>query len=390
MNKKDIIILARPDHSYEIYKEMIKSNLRFVYCSFKLFPSWSKKIISNPRVRFYGKSYSNCFLLTLLHLFRIYFNKPSLAKYEKPLYEFHLRTMLPFMRPKVIHYWPYFCLDSIKKYKSRNPEVETYADLYYPCEHWVLENIRPILESKGIDSKMAGVEMYAKYLDDLMLFEQNFIVPSKFVAETLRQYFPDKHYIIIPYGLARWNNYKKKTRVEDASQIKSFVYAGGITVQKGCDLLVDYFRSHKELTLHLYGSVPSEQKNFFEQYKGCENIVFHGVVPKNLLQEEVSQYDVGIHMSRFDAYSLSVGEIMGAGLPVIVSKNTGICDLVEEIEAGLSTDCDGINMTKRIEEIRTPAIYNRFLDNLDNYLSKDDKTYGEKMVDFYKSRIKER
>lgn len=38
-SKIDVLLLARPDHSYTIYKGLLKSTLSFIYCSFKLLPS---------------------------------------------------------------------------------------------------------------------------------------------------------------------------------------------------------------------------------------------------------------------------------------------------------------------------------------------------------------
>ncbi len=389
MGKKkiDVLLLARPDHSYTIYKGLLKSGLEFVYCSFKLFPFWTKRLIKNPRVRYYSTNYSNCVLLSALHIYRTTFHKRWLERFEKPLFEFHLKTLLPFVNPKIIHYWPNFCQDSIRIYKERHPEVKTVADVYYPCEQWVLDNIKPKLEVIGLGGCMEQVEVRARMLPDLMAFENNFLVPSKFIADTYRHYYPNKNYIVIPYGIPRWDDYKKKSRKIEREQIKHFVYAGQITYQKGCDLLMQYFVSNQDVELHLYGSVSQGQQQLFEKYKGVKNIHFHGTVPKQLMMKEMSQYDVGIHMSRFDAYSLSVAEMMAAGLPVLVSNNTGIYSQVEKIGAGLVVDLIVKDIEAKIDEIRQPNRYNSFVENLDRYLTSNHKTYEEEILDFYKIEI---
>ena len=391
MGKKkiDVLLLARPDHSYTIYKGLLKSGLEFVYCSFKLFPRWAGRFIKNPRIRYYDDCYSNCKLLSVLHIYRTTFHKRWMEKYEKPLYEFHLKFLLPCVKPNVIHYWPNFCLNSIRKYKEKHPEVKTYAEVYYPCEHWVLDYIKPVLEQKGIDCKMENVEMHAQHLQEVMKFEKNFLVPSQFVADTYRQYYPDRNYIIIPYGIPRWEGYEKKEPKRDSEHIKRFVYAGQITVQKGCDLLMSYFEQHSEVELNLYGSVATDQTRLFEKYKGIANIIFHGTVPKSHMLKEMSKYDAGIHMSRFDAYSLSVGEMMGAGLPVLVSKNTGNFSQVEEIGAGLGVDLNGEDIAKQIAKMREPNTYNLMVENLDKYLCSEHKSYEEEIIQFYKSNLHE-
>ncbi len=385
--KKNILILARPDHSFTIYKALQKSNFSFLYCSFKLFPSWSKQFIKNPRARYYSRNYSNCVLLSALHIYRTTFHKRWMERFEKPLFEFHLKFLLPFLKPKLIHYWPNFCQDSIRKYKEKHPELKTFADVYYPCEQWVVDNIIPQLNQLGLGDGMDQVVVRAKMLPELMAFENNFIVPSEFIAKTYRKYYPDKNYIVIPYGIPRWEGYVKKNQRTERGQIKHFVYAGQITYQKGCDLLMQYFDLHKEVELHLYGGVPKEQQQLFDKYKVVENIHFHGTIPKQLMMKEMSQYDVGIHMSRFDAYSLSVAEMMAAGLPVLVSNNTGIYYQVEEINSGLVTKLDEASIADSVNKIRDPEIYNSFVNNLDDYLSSPFPSYEEQMLEFYRRQI---
>jgi len=386
--KTDLLLLARPDHSYAIYKALVGSDLNFVYCSFKLFPSWAKRFVKNPRVRYYTSNYSNCILLSILHIYRTTFKKRWMEKYERPLYQFHLRFLLPFAHPKIIHYWPNFCQGSIKKYKAKHPEVKTFAEIYYPCEHWVVDTIMPLLEEKGLGGSMEQVKDRARMLPELMSFEQNFLVPSEFIANTYRQYYPDKKYIVIPYGIPKWEGYIKHADKTGKEQIRHFVYAGQITFQKGCDLLMEYFCSHNDVELHLYGGVSKEQQHLFEKYKEVKNIHFHGTVPKQYLMKEVSQYDVGIHMSRFDAYSLSVAEMLGAGLPVLVSKNTGIFFQVKQIGAGLGANLDYEDLIAKIDMVRMPDRYNNMIECLDNYLMSNHKSYEEEIIDFYKNSIK--
>jgi len=387
MKRTELLLLARPDHSFTIYKALLKSKFSFLYCSFKLFPSWSKRFIKNPRVRYYSRNYSNCVLLSALHIYRTTFHKRWMERYEKPLFEFHLKFLLPFVKPKLIHYWPNFCQDSIRKYREKHPEVKTFAEVYYPCEQWVVDNIKPQLEKIGFGGSMDQVEIRAQMLPELMAFENNFLVPSEFIADTYRKYYPNKNYIVIPYGIPKWDGYTKKIIKTERGQIKHFAYAGQITYQKGCDLLMDYFKNHKDVDLHLYGSVSHGQEQLFDKYKDIVNIHFHGTVPKQLMMKEMSQYDVGIHMSRFDAYSLSVAEMMAAGLPVLVSNNTGIYSQVEKIGAGLVVNLIVKDIEAKIDEIRQPNRYNGFVENLDKYLTSNHKTYEEEILDFYIKEI---
>ncbi len=389
MKKIDILLLARPDHSYGIYEELLKQeDIDYLYCSFKLLPSWLKSHMNNPRARYYSKGYSNCILQSLLHVYRVRNNKYKYEKYEQSLFEFHLKHLMPFIKTRLIHYWPYYSYKSVRKYKQKHPEVNTFADVYYPCENWVIDNIKPLSEQYGVKLDFSKVERDAGKLKEIMKFENNFLVPSEFVADTYRQYYPDKNYIVIPYGITIWENYHKKELKANSDQIKSFVYAGGgVTIEKGCDLMLDFFMQHPELELHIYGTIPEFQKEFFKKYELSENIHLHGFVAKSKLQEEISKYDVGIHFSRFDAYSLSVGEMTGAGLPVIISEKTGIFFHIQEIGAGLVSKLELDDISRCVESIRTPEVYNQMIDNIDKYIKISPKSYGERVIDFYKSKL---
>ena len=382
----DLLLLARPDHSYTIYKSLLKSNLDFIYCSFKLMPQWMNIFVKNPRVRYYSRNYSNCKRLTLFHLARLKLHKDLWERHEKKLFEKHLTCLLDKVEPKLIHYWPYLTLDSIREYKRNHANVKTFADVYFPCEDWVIDNIFPVLRKNGLNEDVL-VRWNAERMHKTMEFEDNFIVPSPFIADTYKQYYPDKNYIIIPYGLTKWSEYKRKPNKTSSDQIRTFVYAGEVTIQKGCDYLLRYFKKHPELELHIFGRLLDKQKHILEEYQDCRNIVFHGWVPKSLLQEYVSKYDVGVHLSRYDAYSLSVGEMMGAGLPVIVSDKTGIFFTVNQIGAGLVTPLDDDRIEGSFGKMRRPEVYNQFLENLDKYLLSSPRFYKDEIIDFYKKQL---
>lgn len=385
----DLLLLARPDHSYSIYKGLLKSNINFVYSSFKLMPKWLKRYVKNPRVRYYSRNYSNCRLLTLFHIYRVKYKKERLEKYEKVLYEFHLSKLFKQVNPRIIHYWPYLCLDKVRQYKANHPLVKTYADVYFPCEHWVIDNIFPVLSQYGLEEDPLTKRDAIK-LKRVMEFEETFIVPSKFIEETYRHYYPDKHYIVIPYGMNKWDGYSKRKYKSQSEEIRKFVYAAGsVSIQKGCHYLLRYFKNHPELELHIYGIIPDSQRHLFLEYTSISNIIFHGLIPKSMMSETMASYDVGIHLSLYDAYSLAVGEMMGAGLPVVVSNRTGICSLVKDIGAGVVTNLDDSSIDNSISEILKPEYYNKCVDNLDDYMRKSPQYYEDEIVEFYKKQLSE-
>ena len=390
--EKDVIVLARPDHSLAIYYNLLKrDSINFLFCCFKVLPSWMRYVVKNSKAKFYTKNFSCCKLLTILNIYRVRYGKYHLEAKEPGLYEFHLSHTLPFYIPKLVHYWPMFSMRYVKRLKEKHPEIKTFAEVYFPCENWVLDNMKPLYKKMGVDVYTGKIERDARKLKEVMEFEDNFLVPSKFVADTYREYYPNKNYIIIPYGIQKWAGYKKKNNISEKSEVRKFVFCGGgISIEKGCDLMFDYFTNHPELELHVYGAFSPDQKTYFENRSYTSNIHLHGFVAKAKLQEEISKYDVGIHFSRYDAYSLSVSEMTGAGLPVVVSDKTGNFFQLQEIGAGLVTKLEIEDIENKIEHIREPQIYNKMLDNIDQYLERNVPTYGEQIIEFYKQQLNER
>lgn len=126
-----------------------------------------------------------------------------------------------------------------------------------------------------------------------------------------------------------------------------------------------------------------QQEKIFEQYFSASNIYYHGTVSKEELRAEIVKCDVGIHLSRFDAYSLAVGEIIGCGLPVIVSDKTGIKDEVADKGFGLVTSLDIENIRMSIDTMIKLDFYERCIENIDRYILSNPKTFGEMMVNEY-------
>lgn len=387
---KQLLLIARPDHSYQIYKSLLESNIDFKYFTFKLLPKWTSKFIRHPSIRYVERDYSLCKRLTITHIGRLKspFRKLFSKFDECKLFERHLSHTLHGIDSEIVHYWPDFCVNEMAKYKKEHPNSLTFADVYFPNERFVIKIMREIFAKYGLHSDLSYLEYNANIIDEVMKFEHNFIVPSHFVAETYRQYYPERNYIIIPYGITVSKNYQKKEHIMSSKEVRQFVYVGQVSLQKGCDILFNWFKDHTSYHLHIYGTIMLSQEHIFEQYKICENIHIHGSIAHSRVQKEIAQYDCGIHLSRFDAYSLAVGEMTGVGLPVIVSNFTGIKDDIISNHLGLVTDLDYKAVSQTIFNMVSPSVYNGILDDIDSFIHKNHKSYGEQIVDLYNSKLK--
>ena len=386
-SKIDVVIVGRPDHSMLIYSELLKqSQLSFRFIVFKVLPSWCKRFTRHLRVQFVDKNSIIGIRLTIISILRNSFKFKWATNFsEKGKLERKFRFLTKKHHINLIHYWGNYANDAIEKYKEENSDAIILKDIHMPCYQTVLDVMRPICLKYNLQDLLDRFE-------NAFIEEQKelrnvtcAVAPSQYVVDSFKEFFPNIKFHVVPYGIMRSSNYKKRHLTDPTHRFK-FVYAGSITLQKGCDLLIDYFSKHREYELHLYGQLSETQSNILLEKK-TDNIYLHGVVGKNIIQQEFSKYDVGIHLSRFDAYSLSVGEEIGSGLPVIVSCTTGIeCD-VRRYNWGLVTDFESKDLDDIVKTMTDVDVYNRFADSIDEYFNSSQPGFGKEMVTLYTQLI---
>ena len=72
-----------------------------------------------------------------------------------------MSKILKSFKPRVIHFWPSYCYDEIKKYKKENPNVVTIADQYMPNPVFVLDIMEPVYDSYGLQISNTYLECYS-------------------------------------------------------------------------------------------------------------------------------------------------------------------------------------------------------------------------------------
>lgn len=386
MQTKDIFIITRPDHSLSIYESLSRQDkLSFTFLTFKVVRPWMKKLFQDPRLVAVGKNAAISIRCTILNIFRYSFRFKFAQNWrEDNVMESKTNAFFRKNNYRVVHYWPLYCYDAVEKWAAKHPEALVMADAHFPNPEVIIKTMSPIYKKYGIPDCQASLKHHIPIVRRTLENAPALMVPSEFVADTYREIFPDKKMYVVSYGITVSSNYKKRYR----TKICNFVYAGGsITIEKGCDVLCDYFVKHPELNIHLYGVTVSDQNHIFAKYHNISNIIFHGHIAKEKLQSEISKYDVGIHLSRYDAYSLSVGEIIGCGLPVVVSNFTGIASEVRDYNWGKVTTLELEDIDSAIKGICVPENYNQYVDGIDTYIREKHKPFAEKMIEFYTTAI---
>ena len=119
---------------------------------------------------------------------------------------------------------------------------------------------------------------------------------------------------------------------EKPSPRKTFtvLFLGQICMRKGIHYLLEGFRNARlaDARLVLAGPVDPLFRPILEGYRGLFDEV--GVVRHSQVREYYLTADVLVMPSLADAYPLVVLEAMSTGLPVIVSENTGMADLIRK------------------------------------------------------------
>lgn len=124
------------------------------------------------------------------------------------------------------------------------------------------------------------------------------------------------------------------------------IFSGTITPRKGLHLLLDLMTNELkefDITLDIIGPMSEgiDLNNYLSNH-----IQYYSFLPHEVLAEKLSEADVFVFPSYLDSWAMVVVEAMAAGLPVIVTKNTGARDVVQNNENGFVIDIDDKEILK--------------------------------------------
>ena len=153
------------------------------------------------------------------------------------------------------------------------------------------------------------------------------LVPSSFVADTVRDFHPDKAVALAPYGvdLAGWPAAPARTPQDTIT----FLFAGQCSVRKGVPLLLEAWRAAdlKHARLRLVGSWQLAEAKKRELPQRCEWI---GPVSSQQLRHFYHGADVFVFPTNFEGRALVLSEALASGLPVLTTSASGADDMVDE------------------------------------------------------------
>lgn len=158
------------------------------------------------------------------------------------------------------------------------------------------------------------------------------VAPSNFVKDSIIKYHPDfdKKIEIIYYPAPL--NYSIPNFGRKGKRLK-ILFIGELTQRKGISYLfkaVNKFRDYVELTL--VGRKPCGKWKLLE--RELRKHTWIRSLPLPILMDFMNNFDIFIMPSLFEGCNLSVLGAMARGLAVIVSKHSGVAELIKDKEEG--------------------------------------------------------
>ncbi|MBK7917797.1 MAG: glycosyltransferase family 4 protein [Chloroflexi bacterium] len=163
------------------------------------------------------------------------------------------------------------------------------------------------------------------------------IFHSQYVADTFRQQgIASEKIHIVPYGvdLSRFGGQLANDAAVAAHEQNLFriIFVGNVIPLKGLHYLIEAFQTLalSDSELLVVGVIDSEYKGYLDRMFSQARIRFLGRIPQVDLWRYYGQSSVFVLPSLSDSFGHVVAEAMVAGLPVIVSENTGAKEMVRE------------------------------------------------------------
>jgi glycosyltransferase involved in cell wall biosynthesis len=159
------------------------------------------------------------------------------------------------------------------------------------------------------------------------------VCPSNLAKRTYtNQFTPQEKVLVNSLGYDPYNFTPGRSQPSNRYRPPTFVYVGQLANHKGLDILLEAFRQtiteYPDVILKVIGpklSIP---------VKSSKNINVLGRFTSDQLASELASSDCLVLPSRADSYGLVVLEALAMGVPVIVSENAGVTEVIRNGENG--------------------------------------------------------
>ena len=153
------------------------------------------------------------------------------------------------------------------------------------------------------------------------------LAPSTFVADTVREFHPNKLLALAPYGVDL--DFWRAGARNKGSEVLRFIYAGQISLRKGIPSLLQAWKKAelRSAELQLVGSWYLSDSRKASLPRG---VTYVPACSSEELREHYRRADVFVFPSFFEGFGLVLLEAMACGLPAIASTATAGADVLTE------------------------------------------------------------
>jgi glycosyltransferase involved in cell wall biosynthesis len=182
-----------------------------------------------------------------------------------------------------------------------------------------------------IQFTVPGSSYRHRIIEELHLADYIFC-PSSYAKRTfVTQGISADKLVVCPYGVDI-KQFTGRERPRPSGQF-NVLFLGNICMRKGVHYLLEAFQSAglRNARLLLAGPIDPSFRPVLDRYSLFERV---GPIPHSQVHEQYKKADVFVIPSLADSYPLVALEAMSAGLPVIVSENTGTAGVIENGREG--------------------------------------------------------
>jgi len=262
--------------------------------------------------------------------------------------------------------------------------VKTVADVYAAHPAFMEKVLLGEYKKYNLDYTKSYFHIDADRNLEFLEHEDNVIVPSGFVADTYKEFFPEKNFYVCSFGNFANNDAQKILKQKKLkNDLLRIVYVGNISIEKGVHFLLNAIAGFNkdEVQLDLIGGVPVNQDFIFKDLLKQAHVKHIGRLTNDQVKAKLMNYDLFVLPSLGDAYSLAVQEALECGIPVIVTENTGNKADVEKYNLG------DVVKVKDVEDLQLRITKYMDLDYLNTKIESIQLFMKKNPIEFYPNQV---
>lgn len=216
--------------------------------------------------------------------------------------------------------------------KAKRDGIKVICDMREEHPQYQADILSEEAAHLGIDFRGTGSNYMQRVVEEIGLADYIFC-PSSYAKRTfVERGISENKLLVCPYGVdaGQFTTTRREVQRKDFSVL----FLGQLSMRKGVHYLLEAFRKAAlpNAKLILAGPVDPAYRSVLDRYQGLFEET--GRVPHSAVQDCYFGADVFVMPSLADSYGLVVSEAMSAGLPVIVSENTGMADFIRDGREG--------------------------------------------------------